>query len=310
MKLYSENELTQKLADTDCVFTHGGKFHADDVFSYALLRMIHPGLLVRRGNEVPQDFSGIVFDIGGGAFDHHGSEEKKRENGVPYASLGLLWQQLGAAVLGDEKQAEKFDFRFIQPLDLNDNTGEPDAIASLIADFNPVWDAKEDTDAAFLRAADFAEQILARKFSYIKSNMRADDAVKPYLAQAEDGILVMDTYVPWKKAVEKEEGIAFVVFPSNRGGYCAMGVKDPILKETKCPFPTAWYGKRDKELQEISGIASMRFCHKTGFMLSADEKEDAILACRISREQQKKSRVLLMRIRRAFHKKKRKGANR
>lgn len=103
---------------------------------------------MRRGNEVPQDFTGIVFDIGGGAFDHHGNDEKKRENGVPYAAFGLLWQQLGTAVLGDEKQAEKFDFRFVQPLDQNDNTGEPDEIASLIADFNPVWDADEDTDAA------------------------------------------------------------------------------------------------------------------------------------------------------------------
>ena len=304
MELYSENELTEEIKRVSSVFTHGGKFHADDVFSYALLRMIHPGLLAQRGNEVPQDFDGIVFDIGGGAFDHHGSEGKKRENGVPYASLGLLWQQLGTAVLGDEKQAEKFDFRFIQPLDLNDNTGEPDEIASLIADFNPVWDAKEDTDAAFLRAADFAEQILERKFSYIKSNIRADEAVKPYLAQATDGILVMDRYLPWKKAVEKEEGIAFVVFPSNRGGYCAMSVKDPVLKETKCPFPAAWYGKRDAGLQEISGIASIRFCHKTGFMLTADEKEDAVLACRISREQEKKGRKLWMRIKRALHKKK------
>ena len=106
MELYMENELTEQLRQTNCVFTHGGKFHADDVFSYALLRMIHPGLLVRRGNEVPQDFTGIVFDVGGGAFDHHGNEEKKRENGVPYAAFGLLWQQLGTAVLGDEKQAE------------------------------------------------------------------------------------------------------------------------------------------------------------------------------------------------------------
>ena len=150
-----ENELTEQLRQTDCVFTHGGKFHADDVFSYALLRMIHPGLLVRRGNEVPQDFTGIVFDIGGGAFDHHGNDEKKRENGVPYAAFGLLWQQLGTAVLGDEKQAEKFDFRFVQPLDQNDNTGEPDEIASLIADFNPVWDADEDTDAAFASGGRF-----------------------------------------------------------------------------------------------------------------------------------------------------------
>ena len=260
MELYMENELTEQLRQTDCVFTHGGKFHADDVFSYALLRMIHPGLVVRRGNEVPQDFTGIVFDVGGGAF--------------------------------------------VQPLDQNDNTGEPDEIASLIADFNPVWDADEDTDAAFLRAADFAEQILERKFSYIKSNIRADEAVKPYLAQASDGILVMDQYLPWKKAVEKEEGIAFVVFPSNRGGYCAMSVKDPVLKETKCPFPAEWYGKRDKELAEISGIASLRFCHKTGFMLTADEKEDAILACRVSSEKEKKSRIFWMRVKKAFRKKK------
>ena len=134
------------------------------------------------------------------------------------------------------------------------------------------------------------------EFSYIKSNIRADEAVKPYLAQASDGILVMDQYLPWKKAVEKEEGIAFVVFPSNRGGYCAMSVKDSVLKETKCPFPAEWYGKRDKELAEISGIASLRFCHKTGFMLTADEKEDAILACRVSREKEKKSRIFWMRI--------------
>ena len=114
----------------------------------------------------------------------------------------------------------------------------------------------------------------------------------------------MDQYLPWKKAVEKEEGIAFVVFPSNRGGYCAMSVKDPVLKETKCPFPAEWYGKRDKELVEISGIASLRFCHKTGFMLTADEKEDAILACCVSREKEKKSRIFWMRVKKAFRKKK------
>ena len=73
-----ENELTEQLRQTDCVFTHGGKFHADDVFSYALLRMIHPGLLVRRGNEVPQDFTGIVFDIGGGRSEEHTSELQSR----------------------------------------------------------------------------------------------------------------------------------------------------------------------------------------------------------------------------------------
>ena len=45
-------------------FTHGGKFHADDVFSAALLLHFNPKLTIQRGNRVPEDFGGIVFDIG------------------------------------------------------------------------------------------------------------------------------------------------------------------------------------------------------------------------------------------------------
>ena len=168
-----ENELTEQLRQSDCVFTHGGKFHADDVFSYALLRMIHPGLLVRRGNEVPQDFTGIVFDIGGGAFDHHGNDEKKRENGVPYAAFGLLWEAVGADILGEEL-AVKFDESFVQPLDNNDNTGEKNELATLIGNFNPSWDYEGGSDEAFFQAVSVAGMILENKFERYRGNERAD----------------------------------------------------------------------------------------------------------------------------------------
>ena len=52
-------------------FTHGGKFHADDVFSTALLQILRPDIQVTRGFVVPDDFDGIVYDVGGGMFDHH-----------------------------------------------------------------------------------------------------------------------------------------------------------------------------------------------------------------------------------------------
>ena len=42
---------------------------------------------------------------------------------MPYAAFGLLWQVLGAQLVG-EHQARLLDENFIQPLDLNDNTGE------------------------------------------------------------------------------------------------------------------------------------------------------------------------------------------
>ena len=80
-----------------CAFTHGGKFHADDVFSSALLLYINPEIHITRGNKVPDDFEGIVFDIGRGSFDHHQKDSRIRENGVPIccvrAALGGAWKR-------------------------------------------------------------------------------------------------------------------------------------------------------------------------------------------------------------------------
>lgn len=64
-------------------FTHGGKFHADDVFSTALLQILRPDIQVTRGFVVPDDFDGIVYDVGGGMFDHHSEPRECRPNGVP-----------------------------------------------------------------------------------------------------------------------------------------------------------------------------------------------------------------------------------
>ena len=58
--------LEQIQKEHAAAFTHGGKFHADDVFSAALLLHFNPQLTIQRGNRVPEDFDGIVFDIGRG----------------------------------------------------------------------------------------------------------------------------------------------------------------------------------------------------------------------------------------------------
>ena len=83
-----------KTALPDQAFTHGAKFHSDDVFATAFLRLIKPEIQVTRGFEVPADFDGIVYDIGRGRFDHHQEDKEYRENGCPYAAFGLLWRCL------------------------------------------------------------------------------------------------------------------------------------------------------------------------------------------------------------------------
>ena len=70
-------------------FTHGGLFHADDVFATALLKILNPDIQISRGFSVPENFSGIVYDIGDGKYDHHQKKSRVRENGVAYAAFGL-----------------------------------------------------------------------------------------------------------------------------------------------------------------------------------------------------------------------------
>ena len=96
-------------------FTHAGKFHADDVFSAALLRTIRPDIQIQRGFAVPDDFDGLVFDIGDGMFDHHAAGSPVRPNGHPYAAFGLLWQVLGPDLVG-KSGADWLDERFVQNL--------------------------------------------------------------------------------------------------------------------------------------------------------------------------------------------------
>ena len=273
------SRLIEQIKQKDaCAFTHGGKFHADDVFSSALLLYINPEISITRGNSVPDDFTGIVFDIGRGEFDHHQKDSRIRENGVPYAAFGLLWEAVGADILGEEL-AVKFDESFVQPLDNNDNTGEKNELATLIGNFNPSWDYEGGSDEAFFQAVSVAGMILENKFERYRGNERADKRVEEVLAKHDPAsrILVLPEFIPCQKALS-ETDIAFVIFPSNRGGFCIQPQKREYSMNYKCSFPAEWLGLEGEELVNATGIPGAIFCHKGGFIMTVKEQDEA-MAC-------------------------------
>lgn len=287
------NHLLEQIRQNNAsAFTHSGKFHADDVFSAALLLYLNPEINISRGNQVPEEFEGIVFDIGRGQYDHHQKDSRVRENGIPYAAFGLLWEALGAEILGEELAA-KFDESFVQPLDNNDNTGEKNELATLIGNFNPSWDAKGNNDEAFFQAVSVAGMILENKFERYRGNERADKRIEEILnahnaavqngekSEDEAKILVLPEFVPCQKALSETE-IAFVIFPSNRGGYCIQPQKKEYSLNYKCSFPVEWLGLEGGELVHATGLESAGFCHKGGFLMTAGTLEDALKACEIS----------------------------
>lgn len=287
------NQLLEEIRQKDSsAFTHSGKFHADDVFSAALLLYLNPEITIIRGNKVPDDYKGLVFDIGRGQYDHHQKDSRVRENGVPYAAFGLLWEALGTEILGEEL-AEKFDESFVQPLDNNDNTGEKNELATLIGNFNPSWDSKDSNDQAFFQAVSVAGMILENKFERYRGNERADKRVEEVLeehqralntgdtAAENTNILVLPEFIPCQKRLS-ETSIAFVIFPSNRGGYCIQPQKKEYSMNYKCSFPSQWLGLEGEELIAATGLESAVFCHKGGFLMTCGTLEDSLRACRSS----------------------------
>mgnify|MGYP000525430389 CR=1 FL=1 len=236
-----------KTALPDQAFTHGAKFHSDDVFATAFLRLIKPEIQVTRGFEVPADFDGIVYDIGRGRFDHHQEDKEYRENGCPYAAFGLLWREYGAQCIGEE-EAVRFDESFVQPLDESDNTGCHNVLASIIDEFNPSWDSEESYDDCFWRAVKMAEEILRNHFEAVAGIVRAASLVRKAMEESNGSILILPKFVPWKNEVIGSS-YQMVVYPSNRGGYSVQGVPiehgDTALV---CAMPEEWRGKDAPEL--------------------------------------------------------------
>ena len=263
--------------------THGGRFHADDVFAAALLKLIKPDIQIKRINTLPKMYDGLIFDIGFGEYDHHQKNKRVRANGIHFAAFGLLWEKLGAPMVG-EKIAESFDRNFVEKIDYTDNSGKSNLISEAINDFNPSWNEDNNYDKCFEEAVSFAAGVLKRRIEKEIRNEAAKEEIHNLLKNNTDKCVVLDRPMPWKSVLVGTD-TEFVIFPSARGGYMIQTV--PISNEELTPvveFPYEWYGADAETLRRISGVKTFTFCHSTGYIASAGSLEDARKIVNISKE--------------------------
>ena len=91
-------------------------------------------------------------------------------------------------------------------------------------------------------------------------------------------------FAPWKQRLIPSKA-KFVVFPSQRGGYCAQAIAAGFgTQELKVPFPAEWAGAPEEDLPGISGIETLRFCHMGRFLVTVGTREDALAACEAAME--------------------------
>lgn len=158
-----------KLIQSGQGITHPSTFHADDIFSTALLQVINPKIQISRTSEIPEYFSGIVYDIGLGEYDHHQANGLKRENGIKYAAFGLIWKDVWHLFM-DEDQAKLFDACFISEIDRCDNGPDSNLLSTSLEMFNPIWNIDENSDDQFFEAVELAKTMLKSLISHFSSS--------------------------------------------------------------------------------------------------------------------------------------------
>lgn len=294
--------------ETVRIVTHSGGFHADDVFATALLKKIEE----EKGNTVevirsrdPEIWKtgNYVVDVGGvydevlGRFDHHQEGGAGiRENGIPYSSFGLVWKRFGESVCGSQEVSLEVERLLVMPLDAHDcgvelvqNLKEglqPLAISFLVHIFEPTWKDTSDENLlkGFHEAMEFATTVTSRLILRVQAGKEAEEIVtRAAKSQENKKILVLDQYVPWEVSVSKIPEILYVVYPHPSGTWSVKTARENLSSfKSRKNLPEAWAGKVNQELQDITGVSDVTFCHNARFTCGAKSKEGALALAKLA----------------------------
>lgn len=295
--------------------THSGKFHCDEVFAYAVLRLAlglsSPGtdhtLLRTRKAELIETGDivfdvGTVFDAASNRFDHHQIGAPMRADGTPFSSAGLVWQVYGeraiAALLPPAAAhfapaiAKKLDERLVKRIDEIDNgvsaTGpvvrDSLNLSALVGDFNPPWDSPDANgptagDTAFQEAAAMVRGVLARQVEVERAKQQAESLVlAAHAAAADKRLLVLETGMPWKNVVFSHDlPVLLAISPASNGNWMIDTVPpEPGSFAQRLPLPESWAGLQGAELAAASGVEDAVFVHVRRFVGGAKSREGAI----------------------------------
>ena len=279
------------------IVTHNLKFHADDVLAVATLLLVlekeNDVTVIRTRDPEIISKADYVVDVGGiddpekNRFDHHQEGGAGgRSNGILYSSFGLVWKKFGEILSGSREVADKIEEVLVQPIDAIDNGIEiskpiienikPYEIGDFFWLLVPSWkEGVEHIDEAFMKAVSYAKVLLTREVLKTKDIIESKDAVrKIYLETSDKRLIILDRYYPTGEYMPEFPEPLFVVFPkSDDNSWVLKAVREsPGQFSNRKNLPQSWAGKRDAELEKVTGVKGAIFCHNGRFITVAKTK--------------------------------------
>lgn len=277
------------------IVTHSDSFHLDDLFAVAATLIKYPDAEVIRSREPSVvEQADIVIDVGQVLdpdklrFDHHmPGGAGSRENGIPYASFGLVWKEWGAELSGTEEVAKLVEEKLVMPIDAKDNGVEISkpifenirdyTISDYIYSFNTESDSEEDLNKTFFQVLPIAQDLLRREIKTAQVMVREWVEVKRIYDMSDDKeVIVLPIPMAWKKVLIPTEA-KFIVSQRLDGTWQARAVPAALGSfEVKKPLPNAWAGLEGEALAKVTGVEDATFCHKNSWLAGAQTKEGAL----------------------------------
>lgn len=283
------------------IVTHNGHFHTDDLFAVATLLLIYPEAEVVRSRDTQTIESGdIVVDVGleydaeKRRFDHHQPEGAgKRENGIPYASFGLVWKEYGKSLCGGEEEFQIIDEKLVAPIDAIDSgiklalpiIGDLNeyTIGDFFQSFAYDADSPEALDKIFFEILPLVKDLLKRELAHAQKLVIGIKEVEKAYEESEDKrIVVLPRSLPWRKTLVPKETL-YVVFPGFGERWNARAVPmEGNQFQPKKPLPQSWAGLSGEDFKRVSGVESAIFCHRDRHLAAARSREDALKLAEIA----------------------------
>ena len=214
--------------------THSGTFHVDDVISTIFLSKIFKEIKLIRVPSMDNRSANnkLVFDIGLGEFDHHQKNRNgKRENGIYYSSIGLLWKKYGKEYLKKikakniEKVYEYMDKELIQYIDATDNMQMEYLKSKTSPDFlklcNPEWNENITEEEGFVRALKLADEFWNIYIKHAIAEVEAIEIIIKKKNKKKEKYAIFDKELPYRKVIDllKNKNIKYLIFKSKRKCY-------------------------------------------------------------------------------------------
>jgi uncharacterized UPF0160 family protein len=268
--------------------THKGRFHGDEVFALAVLKLVYPKLeVIRTRDEKEFKDADFLIDIGKKFdnekfFDHHQKDfRERRKNGLPYASAGLIWKKFFGK-LTNEKVYSYLDEKIFQFIDVDDNglkvfESEVCKVYTIGSVINGVYDS-ENSDGSFFVVLDFVVELLRNEIKHSEKLFEAEAVIREKLDSSNEEYLILGNYVPWRRWLAGNERIKFVIYKGlDSDGWCSVGNYVGLEGyERVAYFPEEWAGLSGEEFEKVSGVDGAVFCHKNRFICVAKTEGEVL----------------------------------